>query len=119
MSQSRPIVFLGLAIAIALVTSLLIYKKLQGAPVEPMEEGANVAVAARDIVWGTKLAPDMIKAAGAAIVGLRRNLLGHCPICPETIAPLICRGWGRRFSSKILKTTCSTCRASEGCFRAG
>ena len=47
MSQSRPIVFLGLAIAIALVTSLLIYKKLQGAPVEPMEEGANVAVAAR------------------------------------------------------------------------
>src|SRR5207247_39356 len=61
MSQSRPIVFIGLAIAIALVTSLLIYKKLQGAPVEPMEEGANVAVAARDIVWGTKLAPDMIK----------------------------------------------------------
>ena len=64
MSRSRPFVLLGFAIAIAFVTSLLVYKKLQGAPVEtaPVEEqGVNVAVAARDIVWGTKFTPEMIK----------------------------------------------------------
>ncbi len=64
MKRSRPVVFLVCAIAVALITSVLIYKRLQGATFETglkNEQGINVAVAARDIVWGTKLAPDMIK----------------------------------------------------------
>jgi pilus assembly protein CpaB len=64
MFRSRPILFLGLAVGIALITSVLIYKKLQGATVDTVtvqEKGVNVVVAATDVSWGTKLAPDMIK----------------------------------------------------------
>jgi pilus assembly protein CpaB len=64
MSKSRPFLFLGLAVGIALITSVLIYKKLQGATVDTValeEKGVNVVVAASDVAWGTKLAPDMIR----------------------------------------------------------
>jgi pilus assembly protein CpaB len=64
MSHSRPIAFLALALLIAFITSVLIYKKLQGATVDTVaveEKGVNVVVAASDVAWGTKLIPDMIK----------------------------------------------------------
>ena len=63
MSKTRPFLFLGLAVGIALITSVLIYKKLQGATgdVVAEEKGVNVAVAGTDITWGTKLTPDMMK----------------------------------------------------------
>ena len=63
MFRSRPILFLGLAVGIALITSVLIYKKLQGATgdIVAEEKGVNVAVAATDVIWGTKLTPDMMK----------------------------------------------------------
>jgi pilus assembly protein CpaB len=62
MSQSRPFLFLGLAVGIALLTSVLIYKKLQGATGDTVaeEKGVNVVVAASDVAWGTKLLPEMI-----------------------------------------------------------
>jgi len=61
MGQKRPLVFLGVAIGIALVTTFMVYQWLQGqrtsnvpAP-EVVMEGVSVAVATADIPWGTPL----------------------------------------------------------------
>jgi len=61
MGQKRPLVFLGVAIGIALVTTFMVYQWLQGqrtsnvaTPVVEIE-GVSVAVAIADIPWGTPL----------------------------------------------------------------
>ncbi len=66
MGQKRPIVFLGIAAVIALVTTVMIYQWLQGqrmteeAP-EVVLEGVSVSVASADIPWGTPLTPETIR----------------------------------------------------------
>lgn len=67
MGQKRPFVFLGIAILIALVTTVMVYRWLQGqrmievdAP-EVVMEGVSVAVASADIPWGTPLAEKTIR----------------------------------------------------------
>ncbi|MDH5563133.1 MAG: Flp pilus assembly protein CpaB [Nitrospirota bacterium] len=61
MGQKRPLVFLGVAMGIALVTTFMVYQWLQGqrtsdvAVPEVVMEGVSVAVASADIPWGTPL----------------------------------------------------------------
>ncbi len=66
MGQKRPLIFLGFALMIALVTTVLIYQWLQGQQAEPLEpvveiEGVGVAVASSDIPWGTMLSAETIR----------------------------------------------------------
>jgi pilus assembly protein CpaB len=67
MGQKRPIVFLGLAMAIALVTTVMVYRWLQGQRMtevnipEVVVEGVSVAVASADIPWGTPLADKTVR----------------------------------------------------------
>ena len=67
MGQKRPLVFLGVAMVIALVTTVLVYQWLQGQRVTETEvaevviEGVEVAVAGRDIPWGTPLTAETIR----------------------------------------------------------
>ncbi|RMH36876.1 MAG: Flp pilus assembly protein CpaB [Nitrospirae bacterium] len=70
MFQHRPLLFLGLAIGIALFTTMLIYNWLQQqrqqapAPVEQQVvtvEGIPVAVASADLAWGTPLTEEVIR----------------------------------------------------------
>ena len=67
MGQKRPLVFLGVAIGIALVTTVLVYQWLQGQRVTETEvaevviEGVEVAVASGDIPWGTPLTEETIR----------------------------------------------------------
>jgi len=67
MGQNRPILFLGLAVGIALVTTIMVYQWLQGqrssnvAAPEIVVEGVSVAVASNDIPWGTPLALETIR----------------------------------------------------------
>ncbi len=63
MSRSRPVIFLAVAIVVAFIMSILIYKRLQGATAQgvPEEQGVNVVVATSDLPWGTKLTPDMMR----------------------------------------------------------
>ena len=67
MGQKRPLVFLGVAIGIALVTTVLVYQWLQGQRVTETEvaevviEGVEVAVASGDIPWGTPLTQEAIR----------------------------------------------------------
>lgn len=66
MGQKRPLVFLGVALGIALVTTVLIYKWLQGqqmidVAVPEVAEGVQLAVAKADIPWGTVLTDDSIR----------------------------------------------------------
>ena len=68
MGQKRPLVFLGVAVVLALVTTVMVYQWLQGQrglEVETAEvvaeEGINVAVALVDIAWGTPLAAQTIR----------------------------------------------------------
>ena len=59
--------FLGVAIGIALVTTVLVYQWLQGQRVTETEvaevviEGVEVAVASGDIPWGTPLTDETIR----------------------------------------------------------
>lgn len=87
MGQKRPVVFLGVAIGIALITTVLVYQWLQGQRVtetvapEVVIEGVNVAVASGDIPWGTPLTEQTIRMVpypeGSVPVGhfTDRNLL--------------------------------------------
>lgn len=64
MQRSRPFLLLGLATCMAFVTSLLVYNLLAqqsqaGQFIGPRTE--LVAVAARQLYWGTKLTKEMIK----------------------------------------------------------
>ncbi len=70
MFQNRPVLFMGLAVGIALVTTILIYnwlqKQKQQAPqvVEQKVvtvEGTPIAVASADMAWGTPIKKEMIR----------------------------------------------------------
>ncbi len=68
MGQNRPLLFLGAAIGIALVTTVLIYQWLSGqqgsepeaAPVVEID-GSQIAVASADVPWGTPLTDEAIR----------------------------------------------------------
>ena len=67
MGQKRPLVFLAIAMGIALVTTVMVYRWLQGQRMievdtpEVMVEGVSVAVASADIPWGTPLAEKTVR----------------------------------------------------------
>ena len=70
MFQNRPVLFLGLAVGIALVTTILVYnwlqKQRQVAPEQVVEkavtiEGVPIAVANMDMAWGTPITKEMIR----------------------------------------------------------
>jgi len=66
MGKWRAIIALALALGIAVLTSVLIYRWLQQKAVPkkvevPVEESVPVAVAVADLPWGTKLSREMIK----------------------------------------------------------
>jgi pilus assembly protein CpaB len=65
MKRSQPFILLGLAICMALVTSVLVYNWLQRQPkvVEKVigTRTDMVAVAVSDLFWGTKLTPEHMK----------------------------------------------------------
>jgi pilus assembly protein CpaB len=65
MKKSQPFILLGLAVCMALVTSVLVYNWLQRQPkVVEKVIGARtdmVAVAVSDLFWGTKLTPEHMK----------------------------------------------------------
>jgi pilus assembly protein CpaB len=68
MGQKRPLLFLGFALGIALVTTVLIYQWLQGQQGSEPEvqavvefEGTAIAVASADIPWGTPLTEEFVR----------------------------------------------------------
>jgi pilus assembly protein CpaB len=66
MGKWRAIIALALALGIAVLTSVLIYRWVQQKAVPkkvevPVEESVPVAVAVADLPWGTKLSREMIK----------------------------------------------------------
>lgn len=68
MGQKRPLLFLGAAIGIALVTTVLIFQWLQGQQASEPEvqavveiSGSEIAVASADVPWGTPLTDDVIR----------------------------------------------------------
>ena len=68
MGQKHPLLFLGAAIGIALVTTVLIYQWLQGQQGSEPEaqpvveiEGSEIAVASSDVPWGTPLTDEFIR----------------------------------------------------------
>ena len=110
MGQKRPLVFLGVAIGIALVTTVLVYQWLQGQRFvevktpEVVVEGVEVAVASADIPWGTLLTADNIRmvpypeesipqghfTARETLKGrvILTNLKKHEPILSGKLAPI-------------------------------
>ena len=110
MGQKRPLMFLGVALGIALVTTIMIYRWLQGqqatevAVPEVVVEGVNVAVASNDITWGTPLLDEKIKIVnypeGAVPAGsfkdvedlkgrvILANLKKNEPILDSKLAPI-------------------------------
>src|SRR5690349_5599274 len=67
MKRYRPLVFLGVASVLALVTSILVFSWLQNernrlmaAPI-PLTQNVQVVVANADLAWGTKLTPEMVQ----------------------------------------------------------
>jgi pilus assembly protein CpaB len=63
MGRYKSVMLLGVAIVIALITSLLVYNGLQrrGRSQESVIHTQPVVVAAVDLSWGTKLTMDMVK----------------------------------------------------------
>ncbi|MCA9470573.1 MAG: Flp pilus assembly protein CpaB [Nitrospirales bacterium] len=69
MFQNRPVLFMGLAVGIALVTTILIYNWLQQQKQSPQVveertvtiEGTPIAVASADLAWGTPIKKEMIR----------------------------------------------------------
>jgi pilus assembly protein CpaB len=68
MKRFRPLAFLGLALVLALVTSVLIFSWLQNeksrlmaAPLPVATKGVQILVANGDLSWGTKLKPEMLQ----------------------------------------------------------
>ena len=68
MGQKRPLLFLGAAIGIALVTTILIYQWLAGQQGNEPEavpvveiSGTEIAVASADVPWGTPLTDEFIR----------------------------------------------------------
>jgi len=117
MGQKRPLVFLGVAVVIALITTVMVYKWLQGQQgqeaaslPEPVIEGVAVAIAKADIPWGTPLAETTLKVVmypeggvpsghfqdAEALKGriLLTNLKKNEPILESKLAPLDVRTGG-------------------------
>ena len=69
MFQNRPVLFMGLAVGIALVTTILIYNWLQQQKQTPQVveqkkvtiEGIPIAVASADLAWGTPIKKEMLR----------------------------------------------------------
>jgi pilus assembly protein CpaB len=68
MKRFRPLAFLGLALVLGLVTSVLIFtwlqnekSRLMAAPLPVATKGVQVLVANADLSWGTKLTPEMLQ----------------------------------------------------------
>ncbi|GJL55737.1 MAG: Flp pilus assembly protein CpaB [Nitrospirales bacterium] len=70
MFQNRPVLFMGLAVGIALVTTILIYNWLQQQKQQSPQvveqkmvtvEGIPIAVAGADMAWGTPITKEMIR----------------------------------------------------------
>jgi pilus assembly protein CpaB len=66
MKRYRPLVFFGLALVLAFVTSVLVFSwmqneknRLMAAPI-PVINHPQVVVANADLAWGTKLTPEMV-----------------------------------------------------------
>ena len=60
--EKKPFLLVGIAVLIALITSLLIYGYLKKSRVTPVAiEKESVAVATVDLTWGTKLTKEMMK----------------------------------------------------------
>ena len=67
MKRYRPLVFFGIALILALGTSILVFSWLQNeknrlmaAPI-PLTQNVQVVVANADFPWGTKLTPEMVQ----------------------------------------------------------
>jgi len=66
MKRYRPLVFFGLALVLAVITSVLVFSWLQSeksrllAATLPTSKNVQVLVANADIAWGTKLTPEMM-----------------------------------------------------------
>lgn len=67
MKRYRPLVFFGVALVLALITSILVFSWLQNeknrlmaAPI-PLIKNAQVVVANADLPWGSKLTPEMMQ----------------------------------------------------------
>lgn len=67
MNRHRALLFLGLAVAVALITSVMLFSWLRDvenqriASAMPTMKTNGVAVAADDLTWGTKLTPEMFQ----------------------------------------------------------
>jgi pilus assembly protein CpaB len=111
MKRSQPFILLGLALCMALVTSVLVYNRLSEQPkvVKILDKvldrpGEMVAVAASDLPWGTKLTAELIKLVPfptgslpqghflsvEALQGrvLLANLMANEPILESKLAPV-------------------------------
>ncbi len=111
MGQKRPLVFLGIAVVLALATTVMVYQWLQGQRGQAVEtpevvaaEGISVAVAIHDIAWGTPLTTRSVRLVaypeGALPVGhfkeadvlngrvVLANLKKNEPILESKLAPL-------------------------------
>jgi len=67
MKRYRPLVFFGIALVLALVTSVLVFSwmqneknRLMAAPI-PVIKNPQVLVVTADLAWGTKLTPEMMQ----------------------------------------------------------
>jgi pilus assembly protein CpaB len=64
MGKLRPVILLGVAVVIALITTLLIYSSIQkraGIAKAPISETQPIAVATVDLNWGTVVVKEMVK----------------------------------------------------------
>ena len=66
MNRYRALIFLGLAVVIALFTSVMVFSWLRNQANVPKAEAATikaskVAVPTADLGWGTKLTPEMFE----------------------------------------------------------
>ena len=67
MNRSRSLLFLGLAVVVALITSVMLFSWLRdvenrrNTPTTPAIKTNGVAVAVADLTWGTKLTPEMFQ----------------------------------------------------------
>jgi pilus assembly protein CpaB len=67
MKRYRPLVFFGLAVVLAILTSVMVFtwmqnekNRLMAAPI-PINQNVQVLVSNSDLAWGTKLAPEMMQ----------------------------------------------------------
>ena len=67
MKRYRALIFFGVAVLLGLVTSLLVFSWLQSeknrlmaAPL-PLSKNVQVVVSNADLIWGTKLTPEMMQ----------------------------------------------------------